>query len=96
MHILSLLEPEQLQDYLTDIEKGKLEEKAQKETNCVIIRQYCRIIAKFINRAHAGRLIDKIVEIVRSDDSQNTDNNETYFNYYGGKNAACNAFIKHP
>ena len=61
----------------------------------MIIRQYCRIIAKFVNRDIAEQYIDKIIQIVQTDPVQNQENNETYYNYYGGKEAACQAFIKH-
>lgn len=95
LHILSLLDENIIKNYLTDEIKDNLISKAQSEYNCVIIRQYCRIIAKFINRSLAEQLIDKIIEIIEKDSEQNRENNETYFNYYNGKEAACNAFIKH-
>lgn len=40
-------------------------------------------------------MIDKIINIVRSNQEENEDNDQTYYNYYGGKAAACQAFIKH-
>lgn len=95
LHILSLLDNEVVLEYLTEYTKNELIAKAQHEENCVIIRQYCRIIAKFINREIAEQLIQKIINIVRVDEKQNVENNETYFNYYNGKDAACNAFISH-
>lgn len=95
LHILSLLEQETIQEFLTDKVKKDLLDKAEGEKNCVIIRQYCRIIAKFINRQLSEELIDRILKIVREDSEQNQENNQTYINYYGGKDAACNAFIKH-
>ena len=38
---------------------------------------------------------DRIIHIVKCNPAENKDNDETYYNYYGGKNAACQAFIKH-
>lgn len=95
LHILSLLDIDDVHPFLTDDTINKLLQKADSETNCVIIRQYCRIIAKFIDRAIAEQYIDKIIQIVQTDPAQNQENNETYYNYYGGKEAACQAFIKH-
>lgn len=95
LHILSLLNLDSVQEYLTDDTKEKLIKKAGNETNCVIIRQYCRIISKFIDRCLSEQLIEKIIDIVKNDPEQNRENNETYFNYYNGKEAACNAFVKH-
>lgn len=95
LHILSLLDIDDVRPFLTDDTINKLLQKADSETNCVIIRQYCRIIAKFIDRAIAEQYIDKIIQIVQTDPAQNQENNETYYNYYGGKEAACQAFIKH-
>lgn len=95
LHILSLLDYDVVQKYLTDDTKKSLVDKAKRETNCVIIRQYCRIIAKFIDRTLSEQFIDKIIEIVRIDKNQNRENNDTYFNYYNGKDSACSAFIKH-
>lgn len=95
LHILSLLDNKDVGAFLTNDIKGQLLEKAAKETNCVIIRQYCRVIAKFIDRSLAEEYIEKIIDIVKKEPMQNHENNETYFNYYGGKDAACQAFIKH-
>ena len=95
LHILSLLDFDDVHSFLTDDTISKLLQKADSETNCVIIRQYCRIIAKFINRDIAEQYIDKIIQIVQTDPVQNQENNDTYYNYYGGKEAACQAFIKH-
>lgn len=95
LHILSLLDIDDVRPFLTDDTINKLLQKADSETNCVIIRQYCRIIAKFIERDIAEQYIDKIIQIVQTDPAQNRENNETYYNYYGGKEAACQAFIKH-
>lgn len=95
LHILSLLDINDVSLFLTKDVTDKMLKKAGRESNCVIIRQYCRIIAKFIDRPIAEQYIDKIIDIVKRDDSQNQENNETYFNYYGGKDAACQAFIKH-
>lgn len=92
---MSLLDIEDVRPFLTADTISKLLQKAEKETNCVLIRQYCRIIAKFIDRTIAEQYIDKIIQIVQSDPEQNQENNETYYNYYGGKEAACQAFIKH-
>lgn len=95
LHILSLLDQTNVEEFLTNETKHKLIEKANQETNCVIIRQYCRLIAKFIDRTLAETLIEKIIEIMKKDNIQNIENNETYYNYYGGKEAACDAFVGH-
>lgn len=95
LHVLSLLDNDVIGKYLT---KGMMQEyvnKGRKECRCVIIRQYCRIIAKFIDRQEAESLIEKILNIVKTDSAENDDNDFTYYNYYGGKNAACQAFITH-
>lgn len=75
--------------------KNEYLKRAWIESRAVIIRQYCRIIAKFIDRKQAEELIDKIINIVRFNSTENEDNDQTYYNYYGGKNAACQAFINH-
>ena len=67
LHILSLLDIDDVGPFLTKDVTDKLLEKAETETNCVIIRQYCRIIAKFIDRPLAEQYIDKIIDIVQSD-----------------------------
>lgn len=95
LHILSLLDEKLITEWMGEQQKSKLINKAKSETNCVIIRQYCRIIARFIDRTLAEQLIDKIIKIVESDPEQNSENNETYFNYYAGRDAACNAFVNH-
>lgn len=95
LHILSLLEKETVESYFTESIKQEYIKKGYAETRSVIIRQYCRIIAKFIDRKCAEELIDKIIDIVRSDQLENEANDQTYYNYYGGKKAACQAFIKH-
>ena len=75
--------------------KDEYIKKGEKEEKSVIIRQYCRIIAKFIDRKKAEELIDKIICLVRNNKDENEDNDQTYYNYYGGKSAACQAFIRH-
>ena len=50
LHIISLLETEIIKKYLTENMKKEYIIRAKKETRSVIIRQYCRIIAKFIDR----------------------------------------------
>ncbi len=95
IHILSLLEPNCIQGLLDEKSMKHFIELGNSETNVVIIRQYCRVIAKFIDRKEAEKLIDKIINIVRGDDLQNSENDRTYTNYYGGTNAACSAFIRH-
>lgn len=95
LHELSLLSTDILNDILTDELCSEFIERGERETDCVIIRQYCRIIAKFIDRKCAEQLIDKIIAITRNDIIQNEKNDLTYYNYYGGKKAACQAFIKH-
>lgn len=95
LHIVSLLDKELIRKYLSSDIKQEYVKRGNNENRCVIIRQYCRIIAKFIDRKVAEDLIDKMISIVRENDIENLDNDETYYNYYGGKNAAIQAFIKH-
>lgn len=95
LHILSLLDKEMIQDYFTDNIKEEYIKRGKNECKSVIIRQYCRIIAKFIDRKSAEDLIDKIICIVRANPIENENNDQTYYNYYGGKNSACQAFIRH-
>ena len=95
LHIISLLETEIIKKYLTENMKKEYIIRAKKETRSVIIRQYCRIIAKFIDREEAESLIDKIITIVKNDPKENEDNDKTYYNYYGGQSASFYAWIKH-
>lgn len=95
LHILSLLDEEDAEKHFTKQLSDEYIKRAYEEERSVIIRQYCRIIAKFIDRKEAEVLIDRIIQIVKCNPAENDDNDETYYNYYGGKNAACQAFIKH-
>ena len=95
LHVLSLLDEIDIEKYFTKQLKEEYIKRAYQETRSVIIRQYCRVIAKFIDRKEAEILIDRIILMVKEDPVENKDNDETYYNYYGGKNAACQAFIKH-
>lgn len=95
LHIISLLNNSIVEKYLTPNMKQEYIKRGNADARCVIIRQYCRIIAKFIDRQNAEILIDKIINIVRNNQEENEDNDQTYYNYYGGKAAACQAFIKH-
>lgn len=95
LHILSLLDEEGVGKYFTDQLKKEYLKRAYSEKRSVIIRQYCRVIAKFINREEAENLIDRLIQIVKNNSSENDNNDQTYYNYYGGKKAACDAFIKH-
>ena len=95
LHVLSLLDEKDVEKYFTKELSEEYINRAYEDNRSVIIRQYCRVIAKFINRKEAEMLIDRIIQIVKGDPAENIDNDETYFNYYGGKNAACQAFINH-
>ena len=95
LHVLSLLDVENIEKYLTNEVKVEYIKRGESEKNCIIIRQFCRIIAKFIDRKCAEKLIEKIILIARNDEKQNIENDQTYYNYYGGEKAACQAFIKH-
>lgn len=95
LHVLSLLDEKDVEKYFTKELGEEYINRAYEDNRSVIIRQYCRVIAKFINRKEAEMLIDRIIQIVKGDPAENIDNDETYFNYYGGKNAACQAFINH-
>lgn len=95
LHIISLLDEDIIAEYLTEDIKREYIIRGKEEKRSVIIRQYCRIIAKFIDRKDAEELIDKIITIVRNDSAENADNDRTYYNYYGGKSAALYAWVKH-
>jgi len=95
LHVLSLLDEKDVEKYFTKQLKEEYIKRAYEDGRSVIIRQYCRVIAKFIDRQAAEILIDRIIQIVKCNPAENKDNDETYYNYYGGKNAACQAFIKH-
>lgn len=95
IHILSLLDSSLVEERITEELKSEFNIRAYNEKNGVIIRQYCRIIGKFWDRSYAEKLIDRVIDIVKNDDLQNDENNETYFNYYGGAKAACQALINH-
>lgn len=95
LHVLSLLDENDVEKYFTKQLREEYIKRAYEDDRSVIIRQYCRVIAKFIDRQEAETLIDRIIHIVKCNPAENKDNDETYYNYYGGKNAACQAFIKH-
>lgn len=95
LHVLSLLDENDVEKYFTKQLREEYIKRAYEDDRSVIIRQYCRVIAKFIDRQEAETLIDRIIHIVKCNPAENQDNDETYYNYYGGKNAACQAFIKH-
>lgn len=95
LHILSLIDDNVINAVLLPDHKKSYLERAFQENRCVIIRQYCRIISRFVSREKAEELIDRVINIARTNSSENEKNDETYFNYYGGKKAACQAFISH-
>lgn len=95
LHVLSLLDEKTMERYLTDHMRQEYIERGNSDTRSVIIRQYCRILGKFIDRLQAETLIEKIIRIVKINPKEDEYNDQTYYNYYGGKNAACQAFIKH-
>lgn len=95
LHVLSLLNERQFLESVGNSVLARLISRAEREQEAVILRQYCRIIAKFGDRQAAERLIEKILGIVRADPVQNVDNNETYVNYYYGRESACSALLAH-
>lgn len=95
LHILSLIDDNIINTYLLLEHKVLFLERAFDENRCVIIRQYCRIISRFISREKAEELIDRVINIARNNFEENKKNDETYLNYYGGQKAACQAFISH-
>lgn len=95
LHIVSLIDVKIMEKYLTQYIKQEYIKKGDLESRSIIIRQYCRIIAKFIDKKKAENLIDKIINIVKNDPLENATNDQTYYNYYGGKSAAFQAFIRH-
>lgn len=72
-----------------------LRHQSEKEHRAVILRQYCRIIAKFENENTALELIRRLIHIVQNDIEENYDNNNTYLNYYYGQKSACEALLTH-
>jgi hypothetical protein len=74
---------------------ARLVDRAEREGGAVIVRQYCRIVGRFGDRAVAERLIQRVLDIVSRDPVQNSDNNETYINYYYGLESACAALLGH-
>lgn len=95
LHILSLIGEMQFQTYVGEQLFDQLIERGENECGAVILRQYCRIIAKFGDREKAEQLIRRIIELVSKDKVQNRDNNNTYLSYYYGQSAACEALLKH-
>lgn len=95
LHITSLLDKD---IFMKNIEPDILlsfEKKADIETNSVLLRQYCRIIAKFGEREKAEKLLEKLIGIVKYNAFENQHNNDTYINYYYGLNSACEALLNH-
>jgi len=95
LHILSLLDVDFFYFHQGKEILYKIIQKAEQEKNAVILRQYCRIVAKFGERIKAYKLINRIIDIVRNDSTQNLENNNTYINYYYGSSSACEALINH-
>jgi len=95
LHILSLVEPSNFETFTDNNILEKINNRANKEQEAVILRQYCRIIAKFDSQDKARKLINKIVQIVSVNPIQNVDNNSTYTNYYYGVSSACDALLSH-
>lgn len=95
LHITSLLDKDV---FMKNVESNILfsfEKKADIETNSVLLRQYCRIIAKFDKREKAEKLLEKLIVIVKNNSIENMYNNQTYINYYYGLNSACEALLNH-
>ena len=85
LHVLSLLDEKDVKKYFTEELRKEYINRAYKDSRSVIIRQYCRVIAKFINRKEAELLIDRIIQIVKKDSTENIDNDETYLTIMGEK-----------
>ena len=95
LHVLSLIKEKNFFKYAGQKTLNKVISRAELEQNAVILRQHCRIIAKFCNQNKARELIIRIIDIVSNDEGQNIDNNETYINYYYGRSSACEALLGH-
>lgn len=95
LHILSLIDDKSFSSHAGVVVLNKIVQRAEEEQSAVVLRQYCRVIAKFGSREKAENLIRRVIDIARSDDGQNTDNNNTYINYYYGKSSACEALLNH-
>ncbi len=95
LHVLSLLDDEHLPQEENRTLLADLVDRASREEGAVLLRQYCRVVAKFGDRTAAERLIERIIEIVSNDEEQNIDNNQTYVDYYYGRDAACSALLTH-
>lgn len=95
LHTLSLIGRNDFETYVGGEILNSIIEQAECEQNAVILRQYCRIIAKFDGFEKSQEMIRKLLFIVGHDYDQNVDNNDTYINYYYGKASACEALLGH-
>lgn len=95
LHILSLICKNYFDSFIGEKILEQIVERAENEKGAVILRQYCRIIAKFYSPQKAEEFIKKIIEIVMNSSYENDDNNQTYINYYYGRRSACEALISH-
>lgn len=95
LHTLSLLKKDIFNQHGGSDNIENIIMRSERENNAVILRQYCRIISRFGDEQKARLLIRKIIEIVRENEGQNIDNNNTYINYYYGRTSACEALINH-
>jgi hypothetical protein len=95
LHILSLVETANFKRYAGSTLLDKIIARAENECDAVILRQYCRIIAKFGSKVKAKELLRVVIEITKNYPEQNEENNKTYITYYYGKSSACEALLKH-
>ena len=95
LHILSLVNDMSFRRAAQAEVVDRLVHRAKREKRSVIIRQYCRVIARFVSMEIAEHLISQILLIVRADPKENSENNRTYINYYGGQGAAAEAMLVH-
>jgi len=95
LHVLSLLDPEDLGPDERALVEACLVPRGNEESAAVVVRQYARVAARHVSDAAGAQLIERVLVIVGNDEDEQRDNNETYVNYYGGADAACTAFVEH-
>lgn len=95
LHLISLLGSEDLRDEDIAIIASNIVPRGVEENRSVLVRQYARVAAKFVSYEAGKSLIKRVLEIVSVREDEQTDNNYTYINYYGGADAACAAFLNH-
>lgn len=95
LHILSLIDAASIDSEAVETVARSLVPRGFEERSAVLVRQYARVAARFVSAKSGESLIRRVLEIVRSEPREDEENNETYVNYYGGREAACSALLAH-